>query len=161
MVAAMIAGAFITDDIDKIIEIGLSEIPSGCRLAEAIRATVERTKSDNDWEKTADWIADEFGHYQGCHTITNAAIVVMGLIAGQMDFGKTIGISVMAGFDTDCNGATAGSIIGTVLGAKAIPEKWISPLNDTIHSSINEVSRAKISDLATRTIAIASKVLNT
>ncbi|MGQ9611007.1 MAG: ADP-ribosylglycohydrolase family protein [bacterium] len=161
MVSAMIAAAFITDDIDEIIKIGLSEIPSECRLAEAIRATVERTKSDNDWEKTADWVADEYGHYQGCHTITNAAIVVMGLIAGQMDFGKTIGISVMAGFDTDCNGATAGSIIGTILGAKAIPEKWILPLNDTIYSSINEVSRAKISDLAERTVVIASKVLNT
>ncbi len=160
MVAAMIASAFITDDIEEIIEIGLSEIPAECRLAEAIRATVERTKSDNDWEKTADWIADEYGYYQGCHTITNAVIVVLGLIAGQMDFGKTIGISVMAGFDTDCNGATAGSIIGAILGAKAIPEKWISPLNDTIHSAISEVYRAKISDLAERTTAIASKVLN-
>jgi ADP-ribosylglycohydrolase len=161
MVSAMIAAAFITDDIDKIIEIGLSEIPTESRLAKAIRDTVKRTKADNDWEKTADWIAAELGHYQGCHTITNAAIVVLGLVAGQLDFGKTIGISVMAGFDTDCNGATTGSILGTVLGAKSIPDKWVAPLNNTIRSSINEVSQAKISDVAERTVAIASRVLNT
>jgi ADP-ribosylglycohydrolase len=159
MVAAMIAAAFVTDDIDRIVDIGLSEIPAESRLAEAIRDTVKWTKNDSDWERTADRIAAEFGHYQGCHTITNAAIVVLGLVAGQLDFGKTIAISVMAGFDTDCNGATAGSIVGTILGAKAIPEKWTAPLNDTIHSAINEVSQARISELAERTVSIASRVL--
>lgn len=161
MVAAMIAAAFAVDDIDQIIEIGLSEIPAESRLAKAIRDTVNRAKSDGDWEKTADWIAAEFGHYQGCHTITNAAIVILGLVAGRLDFGKTIAISVMAGFDTDCNGATAGSIAGTVLGVKAVPEKWTAPLNDTIYSAINEVSQARISDLAQRTLTIAARVLNT
>ncbi len=160
MVAAMIAAAAVTDDIDKIIETGLSEIPAGSRLAKAIRDTVERAKSDGDWETTADWIAAELGHYQGCHTITNAAIVVLGLVAGEKDFGKTIGISVMAGFDTDCNGATAGSILGMALGAEAIPAKWTLPFNDTIHSAINEVSQAKISDMARRTLSIAARVLN-
>ena len=85
----------------------------------------------------------------------------MGLVAGKLDFGKTIAISVMAGFDTDCNGATAGSILGAALGTKAIPEKWTAPLNDTIESAINEVSSARISDLAERTAAIAARVLNT
>lgn len=161
MAAAMIAAAFVTDDTEQIVEIGLSEIPAESRLARAIRDTLERAKSDGDWEKTADWIAAELGHYQGCHTITNAAIVVLGLVAGQLDFGKTIGISVMAGFDTDCNGATAGSIIGAILGAKAIPEKWTAPLGDTIYSAINEVYQARISDLAERTLKIAAGVLNT
>jgi len=156
----LITAAAVTDDIDRIIEVGLSEIPAGSRLAKAIRDTVERAKSDGDWEKTADWIAAELGHYQGCHTITNAAIVVLGLVAGEKDFGKTIGISVMAGFDTDCNGATAGSILGMALGAEAIPAKWTLPFNDTIHSAINEVSEAKISDMARRTLNIAARVLN-
>jgi len=161
MMGAMIAAAAVTDDIDQIVQIGLSEIPAECRLAIAVRDTVERTKSDNDWEKTADWIAAEYGHYQGCHTITNAVIVILGLIAGKLDFGDTIAISVMPGFDTDCNGATAGSIVGMALGAKAIPEKWTAPFNDTVHSAINEVSQAKISDLAQRSVSIAARVLNT
>ena len=83
------------------------------------------------------------------------------LITQSLDFTKTIGISVMAGFDTDCNGATAGSILGTALGAKMIPDKWTAPLGDTIHSAINEISKAKISDVAGRTLNIAVKVLNT
>ena len=160
MMGAMIAAAAVTDDVDQIIQIGLSEIPAECRLALAVRDTADRTKSDGDWEKTADWIAAEYGHYQGCHTITNAVIVVLGLLAGQLDFSETIAVSVMAGFDTDCNGATAGSIVGMALGAKAIPERWTAPFNDTVFSSINEVSRAKISDLAQRSVSIAAGVLN-
>ena len=39
-VAAMLSATFVTDDIERIIEIGLSEIPSNCRLAEAVGDTV-------------------------------------------------------------------------------------------------------------------------
>ena len=65
----------------------------------------------------------------------------------------------MAGFDTDCNGATAGSIVGAVLGARALPEKWIAPLNDTVHSSIVEMPVGKVSDLAKRTVKVATRNL--
>ena len=159
MVAAMIAGAFVTNDVEEIVQVGLSEIPAKSRLAEAVRNVVGWVKRDRDWERTADRIAEEYGGLQGCHTITNAAIVILGLLYGALDFERTISVAVMAGFDTDCNGATAGSIVGTVLGARALPEKWIAPLNDTIHSSIVEMPVGNISDLASRTVKIATQNL--
>ncbi len=36
--------------------------------------------------------------------------------------------TVNCGEDTDCTGATAGSIFGIMHGAKAIPQKWIDPI---------------------------------
>lgn len=85
-------------------------------------------------------------------------IVCLGLLYGRKDFEKTVGIAVSAGFDTDCNGATAGSIVGMTLGADALPEKWIKPLNDQLKSGVDGFGLVKISDMAKRTAAAAEKV---
>ena len=49
----------------------------------------------------------------------------MGLLYGGGDYGKSMAISVMGGWGTDCNGATTGSILGVILGARRLPDKWI------------------------------------
>jgi hypothetical protein len=36
-------------------------------------------------------------------------------------------LTVQAAMDTDSNGATAGSVIGVLLGADAIPEQFMAP----------------------------------
>ena len=56
----------------------------------------------------------------------------------------------MAGWDTDCNGATVGSILGAMLGAKALPQDWVGQFNDTLHSAVFGFDQAHISDLAER-----------
>jgi len=84
-------------------------------------------------------------------------IVVAGLVYGNLDFSKTISIAVMGGWDTDCNGATAGSILGALLGAKKIPEKWIDPINDTLYTGVQGYNKVKISDLAKETLDLIKK----
>lgn len=158
-VAAMIAAAFVTDDIEEIIRIGASEIPKKSRLTECIEDCLKWCKKDKSWTATIEKISKKYGALQGCHTITNAAIVLMGMLHSRGDFSKAITISVMGGYDTDCNGATAGSILGAMLGAKALPEKWIAPLNDTLESILVGMNVSRISDLARRTMAIAEKQL--
>ena len=67
---------------------------------------------------------DEKKRHHAIHTISNAEIVAMGLLWGELDFGRSICLAVQACFDTDCNGATAGSILGMMLGAKKLPARW-------------------------------------
>ena len=81
-VAAMLAAAFVTDEVEEVIRIGLSEIPASCRLAEAIRDTVAWSRQLADWEKVWDKINEKYGRYHAVHTINNAALVVMALMAG-------------------------------------------------------------------------------
>ncbi len=52
------------------------------------------------------------------------------------------------GFDTDCNGATVGSAMGMILGAKALPGKWVDTLNDSIETGVSEYTRTSISGTA-------------
>ena len=55
-------------------------------------------------------------------------------------------MAVETGFDTDCNGATVGSVIGMANGIQAIPECWTKPINDTLYTSISGLNKLKISD---------------
>ncbi len=156
--AALLAAAFVESDIHNLIEIALSEIPGNCRLREAVLDTVEWCDADPDWETTWNRINEKYGHYHGVHTINNAAVVLMGLLHSGGDYEKAIAISVMGGWDTDCNGATAGSVMGTILGAKALPGKWIAPLNDRISSIVIGYTDTRLSRLARRTGAIQQKI---
>jgi ADP-ribosylglycohydrolase len=152
LMAAMIAAAFATDDIHEIIRVGLSEIPATCRLAEAVRDVVAWSQELADWERCIDRIEEKYGHYHRVHTINNAAFVVMGLLYSGGQLEAAICRSVMAGEDTDCNGATAGSILGVLLGAQRLPAKWVAPLNDRLLSIVVGDADNPISSLARRTL---------
>jgi len=158
-VSAMISAAFVMNNIDEIISIGLSEIPADSRLSEAVRDVIAWRKKYSDWKETWAKINDKYGGYHPVHVINNTALVILGLLYGEGDFEKSITISVMGGWDTDCNGATVGSIVGVMLGAKRLPEKWTAPLNDRVESSISEYNNSRISDLARRTFIHAKKTV--
>ncbi len=63
----------------------------------------------------------------------------------------------MGGWDTDCNGATTGSVIGCMFGAEAIPATWSEPLADRVRSSLKGFDNASLTDLANRTLAVVPK----
>ncbi len=76
----------------------------------------------------------------------SAMIVVAALLYGGGDYGKSVCMAVETGFDTDCNGATVGSVIGMANGIASIPDCWLKPLNDTLYTSIFGFDKVKISE---------------
>jgi ADP-ribosylglycohydrolase len=92
------------------------------------------------------------GSFSGFSDFSPPMICALALLWGGGDFEKTLGIAVCAGFDTDCNGATTGCVIGMMAGAAKIPEKWKGPLNNKIKSGIDGFSLTEISELAERTL---------
>jgi len=153
-VAAMLAAAYTTTDIPTIIRLGLGEIPAQSRLAAAIKQVLHWREAGLTWEQALDCVHeqwDETNPYHWCHVIPNAMIVTIGLLYGEGDLGRSIGIAVSGAFDTDCNGATVGSIVGLLRGAKALPEKWTAPLADLLHSHVLGFAKTPISELAQRT----------
>ena len=154
-VSAMIACAAVTDNIEDIIIGGLGEIPETSRLYEAVIGIMEyykKGKSYDDCVKKIHSLYDEHTGYGWCHTISNAMIVTAALLFGNGDFGKSICMAVQPAFDTDCNGATVGSIIGMRNGISAIGEEWTKPVDDTLHTSIFGVGTVKISDMIEKTM---------
>lgn len=156
--SALISAAFVEDDPYKQVEIALSEIPAQCRLAYAIKKAVEIASKAKDQVELAEKIWNEFNHYHSVHTINNAALCVASIIFAQRDFEKAITTAVLGGWDTDCNGATVGSVMGAMLGASGIPDYWAAPLNDTIYSSVPGFDPISISECARRTYEVFKKI---
>lgn len=153
--AAAISTAFITDDIDTIIRSSLSFVPAKSRFSEMVFDCLNIYKKNETWESAIEEFMAKYGRYHVIHTINNAGIVLLALLFGKGDFGKTICYAVMGGEDTDCNGATAGSLMGAMLGANNIPRQWYSCLNDTLESIVIGFDKSKISELASETFKIA------
>ena len=159
-VAAMVSAAFVHTGAEEIIVAGLAEIPAESRLAEAVRDTLVWCKEEDDWLVVWEKINESLGHYHGVHTINNAALVVMGVWYGVEDFETGIVKTVRGGWDTDCTGATVGSILGARLGAASLPDKWVGVFNDRLKSVVSGHSDNKISDLARRTLDVSKIVMS-
>jgi len=149
--AAVIAAAFISDDPEELLEIGLGQIPEHSRFARAIYQVLTILKVEKAWEDILNRLYQQFGNYYWVHSINNAALVAAALLYGAGDYERSICHAVMGGWDTDCNGATVGSIVGTILGAKRLPAKWIDPLHNKIRSSVKGFDYQAIDEVAFRT----------
>ena len=148
-VAAMLAVAAKTDNIKDIIFGGLAQIPHTSRLYEGIMSIAdgfEKGVSQAECFKNIHKKYDEHSAHDWCHTISNAMIVAASLLYGGGDYAKSICMAVQAGFDTDCNGATVGSVLGMANGVESIPKYWTKPINDTLYTSIFGIDKVKISD---------------
>lgn len=155
--AAAIAAALATSDVEQIISAGLAWIPRGSRLARTVRDTVSWVKRDRDWRKTAERIARRFEGMSGAHIFNNTAITVAALLYGEGELAPTISIAVAMGIDTDCNGATAGSIVGATLGARRLPRRWVEPFGDRLTTYLKGKRTFRISSMARRFARIARK----
>jgi ADP-ribosylglycohydrolase len=153
--SALVSAACVASSVTEAVERSLDYVPARSRLAEALGCVNELYRSSHTWEQALERIRSRFGHYSWVHSINNACLIAAGLPWGDGDFAATVGLTVQGGWDTDSNGATAGSVAGTVLGAARLPAHFISPLQDRIRSAVFGYDNSQISDLARRTISVA------
>ena len=132
--------AFVEKDIRKVIEKGLSYIPSDCEYSRAVRDIMAfYDRRPQDWRECFDYIHDNWGYdrYPGnCHIIPNICVMILGLLYGQGDFSRTLLITTMCGWDTDCNAGNVGALMGVICGLDGIDyDTWRRPINDFLACS--------------------------
>ena len=159
--AAMIAYAAVCSYICEIIKAGLAQIPVSSRLYEAVNNIIDEynngINAENCFKRIHECYDENRGH-DWCHTIPNAMIVTASLLYGENNFEKSICMSVQAGFDTDCNGATVDSVLGMKNGIKSIGKEWIEPVNGLADTTLcdaanyKSVGRVSISDMVEKTL---------
>lgn len=154
-VSAMLACAAVTDNVRDVILGGLAEIPATSRLYESVMRLLKRYDEGISKEEAFSDIHqvwDDYDAHDWCHTISNALIVVASLLYGEGDYGRSICMAVETGFDTDCNGATVGSVLGMMLGEKGISDYWKSPTHGILDTTIAGAEKSEIAVLAQKTM---------
>ena len=133
--AAMEAQAFLTADIDTLIDTGLSVIPDDCGIARLVGEIRDWHRMYADWRDTRKKIADFHGYdrYAGnCHVMPNHALMIMTVLYAPDDFSRAQKIVNTSGWDTDCNAGNVGCLLGLMHGLEGLSSgpDWRGPIAD-------------------------------
>jgi hypothetical protein len=134
----MIATAFVETDIDKILDAGTAAVDPKSEIAEVVTAVRKLCRENpNDWKKTRLAMKERWQKHGGIVRERNGyqlntGCIIAALIYGQKDFVETLRIAFNLGWDADCDGATAATIVGVLKG-----RRW---MNDQ-HWDIKDIYR--------------------
>jgi len=163
--AAVESAAFLVNDKERLLKIGLSFIPEECETAKAIRNAIKAYRKGMSWKQARDFVLENSYSPVAQYSPVNLGFQVIGLLYGK-DFADTICKTVNCGYDTDCTGATVGALLGIILGKKGLPEKWTRPLGDKITTNsswggiVNVKEPKNLDELTKRVCRIGKKVLS-
>lgn len=158
-IAALESAAFVEKDVEKLIDIALTYIPEDCGVAQAVNMVIECHRAGKAYLDVRDLLLEKyrgapFTYYdngrpvklvserdrargfddgqKGYDVVDNIGIIIVGLLYGEGDFGRSMLYAVNCGEDTDCTAATIGSIYGILLGFDGLPERWKKPIGSKI-----------------------------
>ena len=164
--AACIAAAYTASSLDEVLDTGLRFLPEKSdyrRVVETVRAYHRAHPAEADFRSCRAMIAREFreeAYPGGYHIVPNAGICILAMLYGKGDLGRSIEISVMCGYDTDCNASNIGTILGVLGGLDGVPERYRRPINDlvTLSSVSGYLNLVDLSDKAKELGALSCRM---
>jgi ADP-ribosylglycohydrolase len=135
LLAAMEAEAFLSSDIDHLIDVGLKVIPGNSLIARLVADVRAWHAKLPDWRDARQKIEEQYGYDKfpgNCHVVPNHALIILALLYSHGNFHEAMTIVNTAGWDTDCNSGNVGCLIGVMHGLKGLEggPDWRGPLAD-------------------------------
>jgi ADP-ribosylglycohydrolase len=161
VIAAMEALAFVEPDPNRLLDAATALIPPDSTIRRLIADVRDWHAGEPDWRETRRHIAERYGYdrYLGaCHVVPNHALIHLSLLYGGDDFRRALTIVTTSGWDTDCNAANVGCLLGIKNGLAGIDDSgydWRGPVADRLYLPTADGGRA-ISDAATETIRVVN-----
>ncbi|KAI0471037.1 ADP-ribosylation/Crystallin J1 [Xylariaceae sp. FL0804] len=143
--AAMEAEAFVSKDVDHLLDVGLAYVPADSLIAAVIADVrgwcaadgigVGGAGAGGDWKTTRQRIEHKYGYDKFCgicHVVPNHAIMIMALVCAGHDFHEAMHVVNTCGWDTDCNSGNVGCLVALMHGLAAFDggPDWRGPLAD-------------------------------
>lgn len=157
-VSAIESAAFVIHDLRKLIDLGLSKIPADCHMARTIKVLLDCKDNGIGWKEARQLIVDDCADLGWFQAPANVAFAMLGLLYGEGDFKKSMIYAIDCGDDTDCTGATLGSIFGILNGTAGIPADWKAYLGDNIVSVA--IDRGTLYGIPTTCTALTARVFD-
>ncbi|MFF6905224.1 ADP-ribosylglycohydrolase family protein [Streptomyces sp. NPDC012389] len=151
--AALAVAAGGESEVHGCLAAGLRVVPPHSRYARAVRLGIETARTEGDFDTVVDRLHAAYADtHHWVHVLPNAALLAAALTHADGDFTRSIGLAVSGGWDTDSNGATAGSLAGLLAGAPdALPDHWTAPLKNRLATSVPGYDRTGFDTLAALT----------
>ena len=160
-VSALYSLAFISSDVNYIVEEAVKTIPQGTKFHDCLADVIKWHKQyPDDWKAAWFELEKKWNRDVGCPKGTflsfnidakiNSAYVAIGLLYGKGDFTRSVDIAARCGQDADCNPATVGGVLGVMTGYDSIPAFWLKPLQEIepLDFEATTMSLAKAYDLS-------------
>lgn len=159
LLAAMEAQAFLTADVDVLLDTGLSFVPADSIISTMIGDIRSWHSREPDWRAARALLADKYGYhiYGGnCHVVPNHGLIVLALLYGGGDWDRSMMIVNTCGWDTDCNSGNLGALLGIRGGLGIFDAKdWRGPVADRLYLPTADGGRA-ITDAVAETYHIVN-----
>ncbi|MFE8008438.1 ADP-ribosylglycohydrolase family protein [Streptomyces sp. NPDC057418] len=136
--AALAEAAGGETDVHGCLAAGLRVVPPRSRYAHAVRLGITTARTEPDFDTVVDRLHAAYAAtHHWVHVLPNAALLAAALTHADGDFGRSVCCAVSGGWDTDSNGATAGSLAGLLAGRPAaLPDRWTAPLKNRLSTSV-------------------------
>ncbi|MDG9710000.1 ADP-ribosylglycohydrolase family protein [Streptomyces sp. DH10] len=137
-------------DVHTCLRTGLTVVPPRSRLARAVHHAIELAREHDDFDTVVDELhATHAATHHWVHAVPNTALIAAALTHANGDFSGSICRAVSGGWDTDSNGATAGSIAGLLAeDPAALPDRWTAPLKNRLSTSVGDFNGIGFDTLA-------------
>jgi len=155
--SAMYATAFFEPNVTSVVTEALKAVPTTSRTYQVVADVLgwymeDANDGSLDWRTTRSRLYDKYQgsdsygrYYNWAESTINAGATVLAVLYGQGDFKNTVQIAVLAGWDCDCNAATAGGLIGVIKGFRNLPSDLTDP--DICGDVYKNVCRPYLPDL--------------
>ena len=167
MFTTMISTAYLTSDIQKILDSGESALDPKSQFHQIIRDVRKwYTEHPDDWRITRKYIKDSYSNFGGQDqrdkngVILNGAATIAALLYGKGDFVETVRYAFNFGWDCDNNAAMAGTILGVIYGYKwLMGQGWLIKDQFRNTSRDNMPADETITTFGDRIVALADLVI--
>ncbi|MGV9338320.1 ADP-ribosylglycohydrolase family protein [Streptomyces sp. NPDC003688] len=148
--AVLAAAATGTQDVHGCLRTGRTVVPARSRLAQALDHAIQLAHEQDDFDDVVDELHTRYdATHHWVHAIPNTALIAAALTHADGDFSGSICRAVSGGWDTDSNGATAGSVAGLLAGSpEALPERWRTPLKNRLATTVADFDGTGFDTLA-------------
>lgn len=129
--AALESAAFTDTDFRVLLDSALSTVDPSSTIYSCVTDVRRWYAEVSDYRQVRAYILESYGHENFTDVVQNIGFIVLGLLAGEGDFGKAICTAANCGKDTDCTAATVGAVMG-ILDPDSIDEKWLAPIGRSL-----------------------------
>jgi ADP-ribosylglycohydrolase len=132
MLAAMAAMAFFVPNVRRLADMTIHHLPRGTPIERLTRAAFQSYDDGLGLRDARDRLMALAGIPEACDSQINVPFTFLGLLYGSNDLQETLLAALRCGYDTDCTLATAGALIGQILGASRIPPSLKEAIGDAL-----------------------------